>query len=156
MESVSQVRTITLDDMSVLVREVLAAVRARQGFGARVLALTGELGAGKTTFTKELAKQLGVADDVTSPTFVILKNYQTTDANFKTLTHIDAYRIEDPRELTVLGFEDILKDTERLLVIEWAERVDALLPETAYRMTFSHLDASSRHIAIDTGATTYV
>lgn len=97
---------------------------------ACVLALKGDLGAGKTAFTKVLAKKLGIQEHITSPTFVIMKSYPVTGHPFiTTLTHIDAYRIEDEVELKVLGFEELLRDPHRLMCIEWPELVLGLIPE---------------------------
>lgn len=97
--------------------------------GAAVLALKGDLGAGKTALTKAIAQNLGVEEHVTSPTFVIMKSYALTGhAQFHTLIHIDAYRVEDERELVVLGFPTLLSDPHTLVVIEWPERIAGLLP----------------------------
>ena len=84
-----------------VMREVM---QRKDGGGATVLALHGELGAGKTTFTQTLARTLGVTDAVTSPTFVIMKLYELQHQSFETLIHIDAYRIEHSDEMRVLGF----------------------------------------------------
>lgn len=104
---------------------------------ARVLALYGDLGAGKTTFTQTLGEILGVGEDITSPTFVIMKRYQTTNDTFRSLIHIDAYRLETPEELRVLGFADWINEDQTLIVIEWADKVESLLPEAATRLKFT-------------------
>lgn len=119
--------------------EILTLVRQRQdGGAAAVLALHGDLGAGKTTLTQELARQLGVTEMVVSPTFVVMKGYETTDEQLSQLIHIDAYRIEDIDEMRVMHFGELLASTETILVIEWAERIDALLPKTTV-----HLDLTT-------------
>lgn len=102
-----------------------------------VIALSGDLGAGKTTFVQELAKELGVIEPVTSPTFVIMKRYETTDADFQLLIHIDAYRLEDASELSVLGFDDVLAESKALICIEWPERVAALMPADAIQLSLT-------------------
>lgn len=105
---------------------------AREGgvSGADVLALSGDLGAGKTAFTKALARVLRVTETVTSPTFVIMKSYALRGhLRYDTLMHIDAYRIEDEVELTVLGFKKWIETPRTLIVIEWPERVPSLIPE---------------------------
>lgn len=105
---------------------------------ARVLALVGELGSGKTTFVQGLAEALGVRGHVRSPTFVIMRPVATAHERFRTLWHIDCYRLDNSKALAVLGFEDILKDESSLVVIEWADRVSELLPEDAAWITFEY------------------
>ncbi len=111
-------------------RELLAVLRTKER--TPVLALKGDLGAGKTALTKALARVTEIKEHVTSPTFVIMKSYDIPhDARFRTLTHIDAYRIESEEELTVLGWNELIGEPHRLLVIEWPERVNGLVPKDA-------------------------
>lgn len=98
---------------------------------ASVLVLTGDLGAGKTTFTKLLASTLGVGDEITSPTFVIMKRYECSAQNtqpFMHFCHIDAYRIDDQDEMRPLRFAEVLQEPETLVCIEWGEKIMELLP----------------------------
>ena len=92
---------------------------------ALVAGLSGHLGAGKTAFVKMMAKLLGVKEEVTSPTFVIMKIYEVKNENvrWKRLVHIDAYRLESGRELEALNYEKIVADTNNLVMIEWPENV---------------------------------
>lgn len=92
---------------------------------AFVVGLSGHLGAGKTAFVKMAAKILGIKEEVTSPTFVIMKIYETDGKPFvwKRLVHIDAYRLEKGEELEALGFEKIVEDKNNLVMIEWPENV---------------------------------
>lgn len=91
--------------------------------GAFVVGLSGHLGAGKTAFTKCVAKELGIEDVITSPTFVIMKIYDTRNETFKKLIHIDAYRMEQRSELEALKFESVVSDPNSLVMIEWPENV---------------------------------
>lgn len=116
---------------------------------AMVVALHGDLGAGKTTFVQALARVLGVTDTVTSPTFVIQKQYATTHERFARLLHIDAYRLETPEELVRLGFAEQCADPEQLICIEWAERVAPLLPAHTVHYTFAPDGVERRTITID-------
>lgn len=114
----------------------LLQTAATSDAGAQVLTLAGDLGAGKTTFTKILAAELGVTETVTSPTFVIMKTYTTTNPQFTELVHIDAYRLDDETELSVLGWEALLRTPNTLILLEWPSRVPGLLPDNHYTLTF--------------------
>lgn len=105
-----------------------------------ILALTGELGAGKTTFIQGLAKALGIREKVQSPTFVLMKWYRLPrpHPHFRHLIHIDAYRIESLAEARHLGLKNIFKDRDAVVVVEWAERIRKLVPRSAYWIRFMH------------------
>lgn len=103
---------------------------------ATLITLSGELGAGKTTFTQALARALGVTDTVTSPTFVLEKIYELPeDATFKRLVHIDAYRLTSGDDLGPLAFESLYSDPHTILVLEWPERVSSALPVADVALT---------------------
>jgi tRNA threonylcarbamoyladenosine biosynthesis protein TsaE len=128
----------TLPELADIARETLSSCTQKDT--ATVIALTGDLGVGKTAFTKELAKLLGVSHEVTSPTFVIMKSYPIpSHPFFKTLTHIDAYRIESEDEIRVLGFAELLKDPTQLICIEWPEKIQNSIPTDALTISFTLL-----------------
>ena len=118
----------------------------KAGSEALVVALQGDLGAGKTAFTKEVGKILGVEENMHSPTFVIEKIYGIDFKGFKRLIHIDAYRIEKESELIHLGWNEIIKEPENLIFIEWPENVSGIIPETAKRINFKFIDNETREI----------
>jgi tRNA threonylcarbamoyladenosine biosynthesis protein TsaE len=91
--------------------------------GATLITLTGELGAGKTSFVQGIARALGVRDAVTSPTFVLEKIYSLPEGAFKRLAHIDAYRLKGGNDLKALGYDEIMTDAETLVCLEWPELV---------------------------------
>lgn len=125
----------TLEELHEFASEVLTALRPRKG--ATVIALKGDLGAGKTAFVKALAKQLEITYEITSPTFVIMKSYEiSAHSFFKTLIHMDAYRIEDEDEMRVLKFGEILSDQSNLVCVEWPEKIQNLIPENAHTIEF--------------------
>ncbi len=115
---------------------------------SRVFALVGELGAGKTTFSKEFLKQIGVAHHIQSPTFSIINSYDISLGNFKKIFHIDVYRIEDLGELEVLHFGDILKNPENIVVIEWADKIKEILPKNSIWIYFGHDTTDTRKVSI--------
>lgn len=104
--------------------------------GATVVALSGDLGAGKTTFAQALARALGVEEAITSPTFTIEKIYALKDRLWQRLVHIDAYRLKGPHELEALDWREMITDPGNLVVIEWPERIAESLPEGAIRIRF--------------------
>ncbi len=130
-------------ELAVLADRVLALVEERHARTATVLALHGELGAGKTAFTKACAQVLGVSEPVTSPTFVLMRRYAIpAHSRFTHFVHIDAYRVESPAELAVIRLDEILQDPGNLVCIEWAERVGGL-PADAVQVVFSRDETSA-------------
>lgn len=128
--------------------ELLGELQVRTGAGAAVIALHGDLGAGKTTFVQQLAAALGVEDTITSPTFVIMKQYETVDDHFSKLVHIDAYRIEEIDEMRVLRFGELAREKGTIMCIEWAERIAELLPEDTTHLTFTINADETRTVTI--------
>jgi tRNA threonylcarbamoyladenosine biosynthesis protein TsaE len=92
-----------------------------------VIAFRGGLGAGKTTMAKGVARGLGVADEVTSPTYTIVSEYEGR----LRLHHIDAYRLDGPEDFAAVGGEDLLGDPGGLCLVEWSERISSALPDDA-------------------------
>ena len=103
--------------------------------GATLVTLSGELGAGKTAFTKAVAHALGVEEIVTSPTFVLEKIYLLHNQSFKRLVHIDAYRLEKGADLAPLGFDELMKDSGDLILLEWPEKVIDVLPKPSMNIS---------------------
>ena len=116
--------------------------------GGEVLCLIGDLGSGKTAFTKGLAKGLGVKNIITSPTFVLLKSYTAKLKNINKLVHIDAYRLDSGAELDYLGVEEYFSDKNCITVIEWADRVKDIWPVNAIEIKFKVLKGNKREIHI--------
>lgn len=119
------------------------------GSHATVIGLHGDLGSGKTAFVKLVAKNLGIPENITSPTFVIIKNYKLSTINYKLLVHIDSYRLEKSEELAKLGFSDLLNDPNNLIFLEWPERVVEILPPDYLRIDFKFIDETAREISAD-------
>jgi tRNA threonylcarbamoyladenosine biosynthesis protein TsaE len=118
---------------------------------ARVLAFSGELGAGKTTLTKELARKFGIKENIISPTFVIMKFYDIDRdseyySHFKKLIHIDAYRLDSHEELNKIGWDELVNDKENLIILEWPERVEKCLKEGTCWIKLEHIDEETRSL----------
>ncbi len=96
---------------------------------ATLITLAGELGAGKTSFTQGMARALGIAEPVTSPTFVLEKAYELAGQPFARLVHIDAYRLEGEKSLAPLGFQELYAAPSNLIVLEWPDLVASQLPK---------------------------
>jgi len=142
----------TLDELADLAGFFLDNLSKMEGGDAVVAALSGDLGAGKTTFVQMVARLLGVQDVVTSPTFTIMKGYETgVAAPFKTLIHMDAYRIESEDELRPLRLAELMKQPQTLICIEWAERVYEALPNETHFLTFKNGAADERLITYHYG-----
>jgi tRNA threonylcarbamoyladenosine biosynthesis protein TsaE len=110
----------------------------------RIFGLIGDLGSGKTAFVRGVAKKLGVKQNITSPTFVIMKIYEALD---RQLVHIDAYRLSSQEDLFSIGFEDLVSNSNSLIFIEWPERVFKTIPKNMRLINFSYLDENSRKIS---------
>lgn len=117
---------------------------------ACVLGLVGDLGAGKTTFSKELLLELGVKDNITSPTFSIINSYPISYQNFTHVFHVDVYRIEDIQELEVLRFDTLLNNPHHIVVIEWADMIKDILPNTTIWIQIEHNNHQSRNVTVVT------
>lgn len=119
--------------------------------GATLVTLSGELGAGKTSFIQGVARALGVQDPVTSPTFVLEKMYTLpkNDKGFLRLVHIDAYRLKKGIDLRTLGFDEIMQDSRNLVMLEWPERVVDGLGKPAAQLSFLAHKNGSRTLIYD-------
>ena len=113
-----------------------------------VVYLSGELGAGKTTFVRAMLRSLGVQGAVKSPTYALIESYEV---DLGTVVHLDLYRLEDPAELEYLGFRDLLEEAA-LMLVEWPERGhDALLsPDWQINIDYA---AQLRQLSIITTST---
>ncbi|OGM96810.1 MAG: tRNA (adenosine(37)-N6)-threonylcarbamoyltransferase complex ATPase subunit type 1 TsaE [Candidatus Yanofskybacteria bacterium RIFCSPHIGHO2_01_FULL_39_44] len=118
-----------------------------------VIALEGELGAGKTTFTKGLAKALGIKKKIKSPTFTLVKSYKIPTTYYKLVTisylyHIDCYRLKNYKDLLPLGIKEIISRSENIVLIEWSDRVKEILPKKHIKIHIDHIDKDTRKITL--------
>lgn len=117
------------------------------GGKARLICLWGNLGSGKTTFVQGLAAELGVRGVVNSPTFLIMKKYELGGRRKgATLYHFDCYRIQSVEEVGDLGWGEIVDDADNVVVVEWPEKIDEILPARRVDVSFEHLEGDMRRI----------
>lgn len=137
----------------ILIEKVSARKDLAEKKEATIVTLSGDLGAGKTTFVQNVAKTLGIKSKILSPTFVLMKRYSLaqsrTSGEYENLYHIDAYRLEGkdiPHELNLLKFEEILNNPKNIIFIEWPEILKGYLPEKVFKIKIKHKGANSREV----------
>ncbi len=113
----------------------------------QVVALDGDLGAGKTVFSRGVARGLGITEPVTSPTFTVVQEYRLPDHHL--FFHLDMYRIDDEQAALAFGIEDFLFAPDAITLVEWPERIPRLLPEPdTIRISLRHEDHDRRAISL--------
>ena len=112
--------------------------------------LAGDLGAGKTTLTRYWLQALGHIGAVKSPTYTLVEPYQIQqkDGTVKPVYHVDLYRLQDPEELSFIGFDEYLDEPNVLIIIEWASRADSYLPPPTLFIDISQAANNSRHVEL--------
>lgn len=118
---------------------------------ARVIAFSGEMGAGKTTFIQAICRKMGVTAEVNSPTFSLVNQYFTPEGH--SIFHFDLYRIEDPAELFDMGYEEYFFSGE-FCFIEWPEKASHLIPDEALRVEIVVAENESREIQFQPAVST--
>lgn len=119
-----------------IAKEIL--LRGPSKSGATVVALSGELGSGKTTFIQGFFRGLGIRKRQTSPTFIIMRRTPFRRRGFKNVYHVDAYRLKAFYDLVPLGFREIVADRAQILVVEWADKLKSFLPKHAVYIRLHH------------------
>lgn len=120
---------------------------AKQIQDGQIIAFRGGMGMGKTTFTRGFVAGLGITQDVSSPTFALVNEYET--ANRK-VYHFDMYRIRGVDDLYDIGFFDYL-DEKNILIIEWSERIEEALPQKTIFIELEQIEETSRKITVSGG-----
>jgi len=130
--------TYTLTELPKIAKQLIAKAK-----DTKILLFYAEMGAGKTTLIKEIIKQLGVIDNVSSPTFSLVNEYFS--AKNGTIYHFDFYRIEDETEALDIGIDDYFY-TNNWCFIEWPQNIDSYLPEDAIVVNIEIIDEVTRRI----------
>lgn len=138
----------------------LGELLAQELKGGRIICLSGDLGSGKTTFTQGLLKGLKVKGPYTSPTFLVMKHYKKEITNYKTqnpnkiqnpnskvqnIYHIDAYRV-NVKDVLNLGWEELIADSENIIIVEWADRIKKIIPKDCLWVEFEWVGEEERRI----------
>jgi len=129
----------------ILAKELL---KTKMKKNALVLALSGDLGSGKTTFVQGLAKGFNIKEKIKSPTFLIIKNYKLKTKNHKLFIHIDAYRLKKAKDILGLGWREMADDSKSIIVIEWAKHIAKILPKNHIDINFKHISENKRKITL--------
>jgi tRNA threonylcarbamoyladenosine biosynthesis protein TsaE len=149
---------VPLNELPEFVRNVRAMIKLMPFKNtATVVWLEGELGAGKTTFVQNLAREMEVEEDIQSPTYVLMKSYELptnhtqfgTKRRFTRLVHIDAYRLTSAAEFAALKPEQFLNDPGTLVLIEWPSKVNGALPKPDLTVTFTSEKAGEKERFIE-------
>jgi tRNA threonylcarbamoyladenosine biosynthesis protein TsaE len=109
-----------------------------------IIALHGDLGAGKTVFARGLAKGLGITEPVSSPTYTIIQEYQLASG---WLFHLDLYRIRGAESALAFGVDEYLNEPAAIVLIEWPERITGLLPESTLHLSIEYLTEEERRLS---------
>jgi tRNA threonylcarbamoyladenosine biosynthesis protein TsaE len=138
---------LTHESHNVAQTEAIAATLARSLVGGEVIALDGELGAGKTQFVRGLVRGLGGSPrSVSSPTFVLLNVYDTGRLK---VFHLDAYRVHSAEDLESIGFIELLEQNGVVVVVEWASRVRELMPKNVIDIRIDRIGEGDRLITVE-------
>ena len=130
----------SLESLPQAAQQFIAAMKGR-----KVFAVYGKMGAGKTTFIKELCKALGTEDEVNSPTFAIVNEYATPQGP---IFHFDFYRIKKEEEVCDLGYEDYVY-SGNICLMEWPELIEDMLPDDTVRVTIVEHEDGTRTLTMD-------
>lgn len=112
-----------------------------------IITLSGDLGAGKTTFVQGFAKGLGITQRITSPTFIVMRQYPIPNTQ-RILYHLDLYRIEENSNFEQLGLTEIFNDPNNIVLIEWPEKLSQNLPPNITTIKIKNLEKDEREIEI--------
>jgi tRNA threonylcarbamoyladenosine biosynthesis protein TsaE len=139
---------IIKSDSAAKTQEIAAQLANKYLHSGVIIALSGDLGAGKTTFTQGFAKALGIKEKIPSPTFVITRQYPIPNTD-KYFYHLDLYRLETGFDTMNIGIGEILSNQKNLVLVEWSEKLGNSLPKTAIKISFKYLSENEREIEIN-------
>jgi len=132
-------------------------IKKRPEGQAFVVGLKGDLGGGKTTFVQGFAKGLKIREKILSPTFVIYKKFpisnfqfpnklQISNSKFQNFYHFDCYRVRKSKEILDLGFKEIISNPKNIVIVEWADKIQKIMPKNTLWLNFEFINESTRKI----------
>jgi len=134
-----------IKELDIFIREFLSEIEQKNT--AIIITLSGDLGAGKTALVKSAAQFLNISEEITSPTFVIQKEYKIENHNsFKKMIHIDAYRLENKHELEYLKWSENINNPENIIFMEWPEQVEGIDLPNLHPITINIIEDEKREI----------
>ncbi|WP_299241324.1 tRNA (adenosine(37)-N6)-threonylcarbamoyltransferase complex ATPase subunit type 1 TsaE [uncultured Aquimarina sp.] len=133
--------TYTLEDLSIVAKQLIYNTENT----SKLLLFNAAMGVGKTTLIKEICKQLGASDTISSPTYSLVNEYK---GEHNTIYHFDFYRIQDEEEAYDIGFEEYLDMVDAWIFIEWSDRISNLLPENCVKIKIDLLDDGKRVLSL--------
>jgi tRNA threonylcarbamoyladenosine biosynthesis protein TsaE len=132
---------------SVAETKQIASKFVKKLHGGEVIALYGDLGSGKTTFTQGIAGELGIKRHINSPTFILLRTYDVVShPKIKRLYHLDLYRTQTAQDIEGLGLYEIMEEKDAIIVIEWPEKIGNKIPDQSIMIRFDYVDENKRKI----------
>lgn len=147
MKCLSQSPKETANLAKLLAEELLKTEPSKR---ALVIGLVGELGVGKTTFTKALLRALGVRGRVASPTFIFSRRYKSRLKYYENIWHFDAYRLNSPKGVREIGLREAVSYDKNLVIVEWADKIKNILPRGTIWVEFKHgAKSNERHITFN-------
>lgn len=134
-----------------LLAEKIATARSPKKT-AVILALSGDLGSGKTVFVRGFCRFFNVTQKIVSPTFVLMRNFRlnSPEIKFNKIYHLDCYRLQKPKEILALNFKAIVNEPQNIVLIEWPEKIRKFLPRKTIKIEFRHgRKENEREIIVD-------
>ena len=138
----------TIKSKSVKETKEFAKKLAAKFINGGIIALSGDLGSGKTTFAQGFAQGLKIEDKIISPTFVLQRIHKVPNSNL-VLHHIDLYRLENKEDFKHLGLEELFNNPENIILIEWAEKIEKILPENTVKIKIEKIGENNRLIILE-------
>jgi len=141
------IETHSTEETQKLAAKLVEELSDNESSTSVVVGLSGDLGAGKTTFVQGIAKALGIEDRITSPTFILQKLYDLTgNKRFKKLVHVDAYRLESEDEMNAFEWLESINNKDNLIFVEWPEKIKKAMPKDTVFIDFVFVDENTRNI----------